>query len=215
MTLDFSPTEKFSINSRVDVNNDNYTESQYGLTNAHGWTASVDVSYAFTENLSANTFYTYERMSSTEWSRSFNNQAAAVSTADLDWTNLTVDSTDTLGAGLQYKGLLKGKLTLAANLIFVSGNTEITTRTGSALAAALPLPDLHSDLNIIDINGNYIINKHSSLRFAYLHQELSSQDWGYDDVTATTLSNVIGTNQTSPAYTDNVFGVSYIYSFRM
>ena len=100
-------------------------------------------------------------------------------------------------------------------MIFVSGNTEITTRTGSALAAALPLPDLHSDLNIIDINGNYIINKHSSLRFAYLHQELSSQDWGYDDVTATTLSNVIGTNQTSPAYTDNVFGVSYIYSFRM
>ena len=214
-TLDFSPTDRISFNAQMDVNNDNYTSSRYGLTNAHGWTLNLDAGYVVSEHLSADVFYSHERMRSTEWSRSFRNSAAAAAlTSTSDWSNVTTDETDTFGFGVKYTGLLKGKLALNGNFMFVRGRTAINTTVGSALSAA-PLPDLKSDLDIIDISGTYRIDKRSAVRFAYLRQSLDTNDWAYDLVTPTTLANVVGTGQTPPNYTDNVFGVSYIYSFRL
>ena len=214
--LDFSPTEKITFDAQMDINNDNYTSSRYGLTNAHGWSLNLDTTYMVSEHLSANAFYTHERMRSTEWSRSFRNNLAdaAAPFSTSDWSNVTIDETDTFGFGAKYTGFFKGKLTLDGNFMFVRGRTAISTTVGTALSA-LPLPDLKSDLDIISVSGTYKIDKHSLVRLAYVHQSLDTNDWAYDLVGPTTLNNVLGTGQTPPNYTENVFGVSYIYNFRL
>jgi hypothetical protein len=58
--IDWQTTEQLSLQAGLDLNNDIYPNSTYGLQSAKGWAVHVDGSYALAEDLSATLFYTYE-----------------------------------------------------------------------------------------------------------------------------------------------------------
>jgi MtrB/PioB family decaheme-associated outer membrane protein len=62
--LNWQATDELSFQGGLDFTGDNYPDSTYGLQNAKGWALNLDGTYALSEELSADVFYTYENQRS-------------------------------------------------------------------------------------------------------------------------------------------------------
>lgn len=83
--LNLQPTDEVTVQLSLAKNSDAYNNSPYGLTDASGWSASVDSTYALEDTLSLNAFFTFEDTKSIEKGRQIGgSKPAAYSTADLD-----------------------------------------------------------------------------------------------------------------------------------
>jgi MtrB/PioB family decaheme-associated outer membrane protein len=69
--VSWQANDVFSLQGGVDVNRDIYGNSPYGLQNGKGWSGNVDVSYAPTDNFSADVYYTYENLKSLSTGNSY------------------------------------------------------------------------------------------------------------------------------------------------
>jgi MtrB/PioB family decaheme-associated outer membrane protein len=58
--LNWQATEQLSFQGGVDVNRDTFPHSTYGVKNANSWAWDLDGSYALTDVLSVDVFYTYD-----------------------------------------------------------------------------------------------------------------------------------------------------------
>jgi MtrB/PioB family decaheme-associated outer membrane protein len=56
----WQPTDPLSLEAGVDLTNDHYPTSTYGLQDANGWNLNLDGTYLVRANWSATIFYTYE-----------------------------------------------------------------------------------------------------------------------------------------------------------
>ena len=215
-TLSVEATDALSLQAVVDYNQDDYTNSTFGLQDAKTTAITLDASYRFSEAFAANAFYTNEDIRYTQNSRSYSGGAVKVAQANdptRNWTANIADKADTIGLGFKHKGLLGGKLELGGDLTFSHVRTPISVSVGSSLSSA-PLPDISSRSENLRLTGKYTIDKKSAVKLAYMYSHLKSTDWAYDAVAASTMANVIGTNEVSPNYNVHVIGASYIYTFR-
>ncbi|MEX8520329.1 MAG: MtrB/PioB family outer membrane beta-barrel protein [Leptothrix sp. (in: b-proteobacteria)] len=138
-------SETFTLQGGFDYNNDNYSESVYGLQKAASWALNLDGTYAASENFSVSVFYSHEDQRSTSAGNTYGNGnstptgAAATQTVSggcfngqtnlvrlnnsktdpcLDWQSQTTDKVDTLGLTLNRSNLLGSKLDLSGSLIY-------------------------------------------------------------------------------------------------
>src|ERR1035437_9203464 len=58
--MDWQATERLSLHGNGEFNDDDYLNTAYGLKKDVFWEASIDASYAASENLVADIFYTYD-----------------------------------------------------------------------------------------------------------------------------------------------------------
>jgi hypothetical protein len=58
--LNWQATNQLSLQTGVDINNDTYPNSTYGLQDAKSWALDLDGTYALTDVLSVNVFYTHD-----------------------------------------------------------------------------------------------------------------------------------------------------------
>jgi MtrB/PioB family decaheme-associated outer membrane protein len=170
--MDWQATEKFSLHGNGQFNDEDYLNTSYGLKKDVFWEASMDASYAASENLVADIFYTYDnrRLLSrgdaygSNSTTTFVGQAAdtavsggcyatvaaknAVAKIDpcLNWSKNNRDKDDTLGFSLSRKNLLAGNLELAALVMYTRARTDTASLGGSyvnnPLALAAPAPPL-------------------------------------------------------------------------
>jgi len=214
LNLNVDVAEGVTVQFLANGYHDDYAQSTYGVTKVTGWSATVDGSFAFSDELSAHAFYTQDFAETINHGRQFGgSRPAAFSTADLDWVNDITDTAQTVGAGFKRTGLLGGKLELNGDLTMVQGRTPIHTNVGTGLAAARRLPPLTSRLDSVALAGKYLIDANSAVRLSWVHSRLRSTDWAFDGVTVLALNNVMGTNEVTPNYKVNVFGVTYLYTF--
>ncbi|MBZ5511009.1 MAG: MtrB/PioB family decaheme-associated outer membrane protein [Acidobacteriia bacterium] len=170
--LEWQATEKFSLQGTGDFNDDDYLNSIYGLKKGMFWQASVDASYAASENFVADLFYTYDNQRflsagdayGSNSSAAFQGQAAdtivsggcfstvAAKNASakidpcLNWSKNNRDKIDTVGFVIRRKNLISGKLELAGEVMFTRARTDTAVNGGSyvnnPLALAAPAPPL-------------------------------------------------------------------------
>ena len=125
-------------------------------------------------------------------------------------TTLT-DRTLTLGLGVRYKPT--SKYELGANLTHSDSKGRSDFVAGSAVAVA-PVPDLVSRVSRLELFGRYELHKDLTVNVKFMHERYSSNDWAWDaPLTLTSVTSVVGTNQTSPNYSINFVGVSLAYRF--
>ncbi|MEQ1519282.1 MAG: MtrB/PioB family decaheme-associated outer membrane protein, partial [Usitatibacteraceae bacterium] len=215
----FTPDAAWSLQTRLDVNRDRFPNTTYGVIDTNSWSASGDIAYIHSEDLTATLFTTFENQRSRERSRQIVNSDPAVrSGAESDWLNDFADKAFSIGFAARYTGLFGGRLELNADVIAVRGRSPISTSVGSAVTAAqnpaAPLPDLRVRSDNINLAARYKLDPASTLRLNYFYRRLNSADWAYEQVGATTLALVIGTNETPPQYAIHGVGVSYIRTFR-
>ena len=170
--LEWQATEKFSLQGTGEFNDDDYLNSIYGLKKGTFWEASVDASYAASENLVADLFYTYDNQRflsagdayGSNSAATFQGQAAntivsggcfatvAAKNANakidpcLNWSKNNRDKIDTVGFVIRRKNLISGKLELAGEAMFTRARTDTAVNGGSyvnnPLALAAPAPPL-------------------------------------------------------------------------
>jgi MtrB/PioB family decaheme-associated outer membrane protein len=211
--LAMSPGERVDLQLGVDYHQDRYPDSEFGLEKTTGWMANVDASFRATDEVSAHMFATYEDYGSDQNSRQYSGGGAkAGQSADpnRNWSMSASDRTLTLGLGFRFKP--EGRYEFGGDLSHADSRGKIRFEAGSALTA-LPLPDLVTRLDRLELFGRYWLRQDVSLNLRYIYEQYLSRDWAYDEVLPATLANVIGTNQASPDYEVHMLGVSVSYRF--
>ena len=171
-SVNWDASERFSLAGSVDYNDDDYANSIYGLKSARNWAANLEGSYAISQDISVNAFYTYEdiRSQSAGISYATNSNTAFVGQAGntlvsggcyatvqqrnnnakidpcANWSTDQRDKVDTFGAGFTYKNLMGGRLELFGDVTYTNAHTDIGVTGGSyannPLALASPAPPL-------------------------------------------------------------------------
>jgi MtrB/PioB family decaheme-associated outer membrane protein len=172
--LNWEAADKLSLHGNGEYTDDDYLNSAYGLKKDVFWEASMDASYAVSENLVADVFYTYDnRLLATRGDAYGSNSTTAFvgQAADtlisggcyptvvarnanakmdpcLNFSKSDRDKIDTLGFSISRKNLLSGNLELATQVLYTRARTDTTVSGGSyvnnPLALAPPAPPLPS-----------------------------------------------------------------------
>ncbi len=255
--VSFQATENLALTGTLDYNRDRYP-AEFGLKESKSWVASLDASLAVNDNFAVTAYYTYEdmkmRLDSLAIARGLTTttlvphvsgppcapytNAANTLPADYftdpcrQWSESQTDKVHTLGIGARYRGLLGGRLDLAADLTYARATTPISvtggtyysngvpnSATANVFIAAESFPDITSELTQLRLAGTYAIDKRQAVRLTYIYGRLKGNDWAYDAYTNSALGvlavqTYIGPGITAPGYNVNVIGVSYVYRFR-
>ena len=170
--FNWQATDKFSLQGTGEFNDDSYLNSKYGLKRGTFWSSTLDASYAATDDLVVDVFYTYDnqRFASagdaygSNSTATFQGQAAntivsggcfstvAAKNASakidpcLNWSKNNRDKIDTVGFTLRRENLANKKLELATEVMYTRARTTTGVAGGSyinnPLALAAPAPPL-------------------------------------------------------------------------
>jgi len=206
--LNVAPTEKIDLQAAIDYKNDDFHKSQYGLQEAKGWAVNLDANYVASDKLSGHVFASFDKYETGQRSNAFNGGSRVIS-SNFDWTADIDDRTSTFGIGARYTP--SSKYQIGGDITHASSTG--TTSVWNVANTTKPMPDLKTKLTRLDLFGQYQVQKNLVVKMKYIYERYSSADWSIDQVTATTMANVIGTNQTSPQYDVHFIGVSLAYDF--
>jgi MtrB/PioB family decaheme-associated outer membrane protein len=170
--FDWQGTDKFALQGTGEFNDDDYLHSKFGLKRGTFWSATLDASYAASDNLVADVFYTYDnqRFSSAgdaygaNSSATFQGQAGntivsggcfstvAAKNANakidpcLNFSKNSRDKIDTVGFTLRRENLGVKRLELATEVMYTRARTSTGVAGGSyvnnPLALGSPAPPL-------------------------------------------------------------------------
>ena len=212
------PREDLTVTLNVNWWNDDYYDTELGLTSAKHLSPGVDVAYMLNERLSTYAFYNYERRVSDMAGWEFGSVQQALDPTRRWWSKEKVH-THTAGTGFNLE-IIRDRLGLGVDYVFAWSNGAIDTvrDPASALTTPVPFPDLLSRQHNVSVHADYRFTDQFSMRVGYLFQDLETNDWAYDGLGPTSITCsgnacVIGTGQKSPHYTANVVSWSLVYTF--
>ncbi len=95
-SLAWQATDALSVQGGVDLNNDVYPNSAYGLQKARNWAVNLDGTYALGDDLSANIAYTFENLRALTAGNSYtaNSNVAAITNGQAGVVGLAGNSCD-------------------------------------------------------------------------------------------------------------------------
>jgi MtrB/PioB family decaheme-associated outer membrane protein len=156
-SLDWDPTEHLSTQATLELSDDNYSQSTYGLQRSTNWAVSFDTTYTLSDRLVASVFYTHEDQRSRTAGDAYgsNSGAAFVGRAGdtlvsggcfatvsaknqnakidpcLHWMADTTERADTAGFSLTKQQFLWRRLDVTTDVVFSRARTNVDVRGGS------------------------------------------------------------------------------------
>jgi len=209
------PTEPLSIQFFVDNAWDSYSDrdgSGLGVRKGSYQNYSIDASYAFTADLQANAWYSFNTTSIDQATCESASSAGACPVGDPanpTWSAALRSASNNVGAGL--RGKPSEKIDIGADLSY----SEIKDKTDQqATTAANPpvpsIPDITTKLTRVTVYGKYALEKNAGIRLDYIYDRYSSNDW-----TWATWMYADGTRLVENAVQKvNFFLISYYYRWR-
>jgi MtrB/PioB family decaheme-associated outer membrane protein len=210
----FMPVEEIAVSASFSYAEDDYDNSELGLTFSRVNSYNVDVAWAPTAATSAYIFASEERYKNDQDGQSFVNGANRGATAfdpARSWNVKSRDYVFTYGAGVNTK-LLEDKLTVGIDYVNSAADSDILTTTGSALTRR-DLPTSTSDLSSLSFYGDYRWRRDITFHLRFAFEDFESTDWAVDNVPANQLANVILLGEGSPDYQVWVTSFSVGYRF--
>jgi MtrB/PioB family decaheme-associated outer membrane protein len=201
LRFDWAMGQAVNLGLGYDYANDDYSNSQIGLTASKDSTLSADLSAILGKSTSLHLFITSEKINS--------QQSGSYVASTPDWTGENTDTVNTGGIGIK-QALIKGKFDIGADYTVSNSTGELTIVDGTSSA---PFPNLISKLGSIKLYGTYSIKENLSLKGTYWYEHYQSQDWHLDGVYPSTISNVLAFGEQPPSYYANVIMLSLRYKF--
>ena len=218
----------FDVSLDGAFGNDQYPDSTLGVQNGHDATVDLQGDFHVSQNATATAYATWQMTNSSNLE-----QHVAHSAVSYNWVTGLKDQATTLGASFVQKGLMADKLSLAVNLAYSvdtnsaqsavianSGPGASTACASSATSASScgSAPDIKTTTTRLNLNGDYKIDKHSSVDLGYIYQRQSVNDYLFAAYQmGNTPNNVLpwylpgGGN---PSYTQNAVYAEYYYKFQ-
>ena len=203
--INYMATDSLYLSARADYNEDDYTDTQLGLTEATQPTVTVDFSYQPTSTITTYGYYTWESIQSSQ-----NGQDAVTSS---NWQADFDDTFDTAGIGAKWTDL--GKWDLGADLVYskATGNIELNDQADPGGEAQYP--DTKSEMYSIKLWTDYNYSKQLVYRLGYWYEEYLADNWAVDDLPVyTTGSGILLLGEETMDYEVRVFTVSASYKFQ-
>lgn len=179
-----------------------------GRTRAEGGSFNLDVQFQPDESLTTFAFLNLAQTGVNETGRTWTrgNTSGALDTNN--WYGKMRYLDNSIGFGMKWQP--EEKWDFGGTYIFNQGTGKSMVNTNSGLAAASALPDTWTRLHSLQLFAKMAYSKQLDFRFNYMYENLRSYDWAYDGLSMTSVQNVLLTGQTSPRYSNHVFGVSAV-----
>ncbi len=192
-TLEFgiTPLERLAINLSYYTTNDDYDDSEIGLTDGKESSVNLDLNYAWNEKANFYGFVTRDRIKST--------LSGAPRPTAIPWISNTRDKILTWGAGVS--GRINEKMTYGFDYIWSDSKGDILTET---VADDDPFPTLKTKLRNARVYLNYKLSERWGLGLDYYNEKYDTDDWYIDGLGPTDINSILTMGDESPDYSVNV-----------
>ncbi len=172
LLLNYAPMSNLNIGFSTDLVDDDYTDSDLGLTDADSKNYNLDLSYYPAQGIQLNAFYSHDRIES--------RQVGSPSSGSFYKVNYD-DKVDTLGLGANFDDVWKS-WDLGVNYRYSKGTGEIKyTGMGTASNA---YPDLENELHHVELSAAYDLKENTRVKFSAIYENMRSDDWALDGISA-------------------------------
>jgi MtrB/PioB family decaheme-associated outer membrane protein len=179
-TISYTPNTVLGFGLTLDYSDDDYTESQIGLTSSESRSVTADVTIAPKQYWQILAFVSHQDIDSS--------QAGSQTFSTPSWAADTSDSFGTAGVTLQYQP--EGNR-FSFNFDYTFSESFGETEIVDTFAVSNPFPDLTTQLQRVELYANYVVSEKLSWRLGWLFEEYDSADWGRDGVTVDSIPNVL------------------------
>ncbi len=208
--IDYMATEALFLSARADYNQDDYTDTTIGLTEASNPVYTLDFSYTPRHNVVTYGYYTHENIESSQAGASVTTATAASSNWEADFD----DAFDTVGLGAKITDI--GKWEIGADLVFSQSTGKIDMKDLVNPGTENQFPDNETELTSFKLWTNYNYNENLVYRLGYWFEDYSEKNWAYDGLSAydpTVVENALLLGNTALDYQVHVVTVSASYKY--
>ncbi|HSE41905.1 MAG TPA: MtrB/PioB family decaheme-associated outer membrane protein [Acidobacteriota bacterium] len=131
VTADFAIGERSTLGLTAGLQNNDYTNTQYGLQEGNYYTIGANYSYAFTNLSTFNVWYEHSRNTRDQLGRQSSSSTPSTST-DFDWSGALEDIYDTVGLGFLMP-LKEGKCNWNTDFVYARANGKEDLSGGVAI----------------------------------------------------------------------------------
>jgi len=186
-----------------ELADEEFNDTQIGLSDARDIRYGLDISSRPTKNLTAHAFFSIESLEADIFGRD--------SPDGIPWQAEQDDDFRTVGFGMEFLDL-PGKWGRAAvDFTYASADGEIRV---TKQQSAPPFPELQSRRYTAEAFVERTVRDNLDLRLGYLVGKLRENDFFRDDVTPTTISNVLTLGEQTPDSTVHVITAMMRYRFQ-
>jgi len=196
------PDSPLSFSATMFYAEDNYTQSQLGMTGSDELRYTVDINWSITENASTYLMIGQESIDA--------EQLGSEQFDDADWQALHEDSFDHVGFGLLWRQS-EGKLDLKLDYTHGDGQTKIYMSSMSG--GQSQLPDLTSTLDSLRLEALYRWSDKWETTIDLRNEQFSTDDWALQDVAPDTLPTVLTLGGDPYDYDVWAVGIGFRYNF--
>lgn len=217
--INIMATDKLFIGARADYSEDDYTETEIGLTEASQPTVTVDFTYTPVSNLTTYGYYTWENIQSSQngsdVTQAGSGPGGGATPTTGTWQADFDDTFDTVGIGGKWTGL--GKWDLGADLVYSKAVGHIDMKHSDPTLTVNQFPDNLSEMVSIKLYTDYHYSKQLVYKFGYWYEEYIADDWAVDGLQPydnTVVGQTLLLGQQTMDYEVRVFTVSASYRFQ-
>lgn len=216
--INYMATEKLYLGARADYNEDDYTDTEIGLTEASQPTVTVDFSYTPVNNLTTYGYYTWENIQSSQngndVTQAGGGPGGMATPTTGPWQADFDDTFNTAGVGAKWTDL--GKWDLGADFVFSKAVGHIEMKHMDPNTQVDHYPDNLTEMYSIKLWTDYNYSKQLVYKLGYWYEEYLADNWAVDGLEPYDNDVVLKTlllGNTTMDYEVRVFTVSASYKF--
>lgn len=225
-TINFSylPAVKWNLNLNLQWRDDDYDQSELGLTGSEWGRVHLSASYAASAQLSASIYAGYDQYLASQDSRAFRGgqeknafelygPLPQASDPAQDWSIDATDNSVTAGVNVLWQASPDVALQFDYSFVETTSEQDYSTRATSAIAVT-DLPDVNTRLHHLQANGTWQIHDNVSLQLDYQFYSYKTDDWAWEGVATDSISKVLTFGQSNPDEDIHYIGMSAVYRWQ-
>lgn len=180
--------ENLTFTATFGYTDNDYRNTQYGLTDAKDWSAGVDVTWRPLEWLSLYGGYVYDEVDSNSRHKFRTPTGGELNNPTFDWLSETEDRYNTFRVGLDATMIPK-RLDGGLNFNYSLGQTNMNASNpqtpvggSSASAVAQDFPGIQTTLSQLNVFLRYWITDHFTAKIMYSFEKWNQSDFRFDNL---------------------------------
>ncbi|MBR9729550.1 MtrB/PioB family decaheme-associated outer membrane protein [Shewanella intestini] len=193
-----NPIDNLNIDFGARYAKDDYNNTQIGLTDSDDSAYDINLYYAFTKDISANTFYSYQTINS--------NQAGSSNGVTPNWYSNVEDEVNVAGVGVMYDNLLDSKMRLGLDYSF--SRSDSSTKVIQGITG--DYGNYYAKAHNINAYATYQATPKLGLRFDYIMENYVDNDPS-NSIDQTNIDNVLTFGSLNHDYNAHMVMLSFSY----
>ena len=200
LSANYTGSALFSASANLHFSQQDYTDTQIGLTDVD--TSGYDISgqYLVDKDLSLNAFLNQD------WRDS--EQAGSSNFSTPNWYSTADEQSTVVGLGILYQNLLDKTLSLGIDYNYSDGQSDTQVTQG----LTTPYGAYFSTSHNVNAFADYQMSESIALRFDWIFEQYQDADWSNQGMSVDSIPNVLIFGDLSHDYNAHYFGVTLSYS---